>query len=64
MADAVTSQTIQDGEKTAILKFTNVSDGTGESAVKKQMSLRLLKIAQGKLVLLYRQQEYIGQQLE
>ena len=35
MADAVTSQTIQDGEKTAILKFTNVSDGTGESAVKK-----------------------------
>ena len=35
MADAVTSQTIQDGEKTAIVKFTNVSDGTGESAVKK-----------------------------
>ena len=35
MADAVTSQTIQDGEKTAIMKFTNVSDGTGESAVKK-----------------------------
>jgi hypothetical protein len=35
MADAVTSQTIQDGEKTAVLKFTNVSDGTGESAVKK-----------------------------
>ena len=35
MADAVTSQTIQDGEKTAILKFTNVSEGTGESAVKK-----------------------------
>ena len=34
MADAVTSQTIQDGEKTAIVKFTNVSDGTGESAVK------------------------------
>ena len=35
MADTVTSQTIQDGEKTAVLKFTNVSDGTGESAVKK-----------------------------
>ena len=35
MADAVTSQTLQDGEKTAIMKFTNVSDGTGESAVKK-----------------------------
>lgn len=35
MADAVTSQTIQDGERTAVLRFTNVSDGTGESAVKK-----------------------------
>ena len=35
MADAVTSQTIQDGNNTAVLKFTNVSDGTGESAVKK-----------------------------
>ena len=35
MADAVTSQTIQDGERKAILKFTNASDGTGESAVKK-----------------------------
>ena len=34
MADAVTSQTIQDGERVAVLKFTNVSDGTGESAVK------------------------------
>ena len=35
MADTVTSQTIQDGEKKAILKFTNISDGTGESAVTK-----------------------------
>ena len=35
MADVVTSQTIQDGEKIAVLKFTNVSDGSGESAVKK-----------------------------
>lgn len=35
MADTVTSQTIQDGNNTAVLKFTNVSDGTGESAVKK-----------------------------
>ena len=32
MADLVTSQTIQDGARVAILKFTNVSDGTGESA--------------------------------
>ena len=35
MADTVTSQTIQDGERVAILKFTNESDGTGEAAVKK-----------------------------
>ena len=34
MADAVTSQTIIDGPKTAVLKFTNISDGTGEDAVK------------------------------
>ena len=35
MADVVTSQTIQDGQRKAVMKFTNVSDGTGESAVKK-----------------------------
>jgi len=35
MADAVTSQTIQDGPRNAIMKFTNVSDGSGESAVAK-----------------------------
>jgi len=35
MADAVTSQTIIDGQKTVVMKFTNVSDGTGESAVTK-----------------------------
>jgi hypothetical protein len=35
MADAVTTQTIQDGDRLAILKFTNISDGTGESGVTK-----------------------------
>jgi hypothetical protein len=35
MADTVSSQTLYDGSKTAVLKFTNISDGTGESAVKK-----------------------------
>ena len=35
MADAVATQTIQDGAKTAIFRFTNVSDGTGETAVAK-----------------------------
>jgi hypothetical protein len=33
MADAVTSQTILDGERLFIGKFTNISDSTGESAV-------------------------------
>ena len=35
MADAVTSQTLVDGERLAIMKFTNISDGTGETAVTK-----------------------------
>ena len=35
MADAVASQTILDGERLAGLRFTNVSDGTGESNVVK-----------------------------
>ena len=33
MADAVTTQTIIDGERNCVMKFTNVSDGSGESAV-------------------------------
>jgi hypothetical protein len=33
MADAVTSQTILDGDRLFIGKFTNFSDGTGESGV-------------------------------
>ncbi len=35
MADAVTSQTLSDGDNRAVLKFTNISDGTGESSVAK-----------------------------
>lgn len=35
MADTVTSQTLVDGPKWVIQKFTNSSDGTGESAVLK-----------------------------
>ena len=35
MADAVTSQTLSDGDRIAVMKFTNLSDGTGESSVKK-----------------------------
>tara|TARA_R110002167_G_scaffold175325_1_gene374581 strand:- start:192 stop:608 length:417 start_codon:yes stop_codon:yes gene_type:complete len=35
MADAVTSQTLADGDKTAVIKFTNISDGNGESSVEK-----------------------------
>ena len=35
MADAVTSQTIMDGARHVVMSFTNVSDGSGESAVTK-----------------------------
>jgi hypothetical protein len=35
MADAVATQTLLDGERMAIMKFTNLSDGTGESKVLK-----------------------------
>jgi hypothetical protein len=35
MADTVSSQTILDGERLFIGKFTNISDGTGETAVVK-----------------------------
>ena len=35
MADTVTSQTIINGARNLIMKFTNESDGTGESGVKK-----------------------------
>lgn len=35
MPDAVTSQTLFDGSRKAIMKFTNISDGTGEAAVLK-----------------------------
>lgn len=35
MADVVTSQTIINGPRNLIMKFTNESDGTGESGVKK-----------------------------
>ena len=35
MADAVTSTVIADGPRNYIIKLTNISDGTGESAVAK-----------------------------
>lgn len=35
MADAVTTQIVFDGERMAVMKFTNISDGTGETAVAK-----------------------------
>ena len=48
MAAAVTSQTIQDGERNCIMKFTNVSDGTGESAVAKVDVSALASNSEGK----------------
>ena len=35
MADAVTSQTLADGDRIAVVKFTNISDGSGEASVAK-----------------------------
>ena len=35
MADTVASQTLADGPRFTVLKLTNISDGTGESAVTK-----------------------------
>ena len=35
MPDSVASQTLVDGTKNVVMKFTNVSDGTGESAALK-----------------------------
>jgi hypothetical protein len=47
MADAVTSQTLLDGERLAIMKFTNISDGTGETAVTKVNVANLAKNGAG-----------------
>ena len=35
MADTVATQTLLDGDRLVIQKFTNISDGTGETAVNK-----------------------------
>ena len=48
MADAVTSQTLIDGERLAIMKFTNISDGTGETAVTKVNVANLASNGSGK----------------
>ncbi|CAB4131853.1 hypothetical protein UFOVP125_63 [uncultured Caudovirales phage] len=48
MADAVTSQTLIDGERVAIMKFTNISDGTGETAVTKVNVANLTSSGSGK----------------
>lgn len=47
MADAVTSQTIQDGVKVAIMHFTNISDGTGEGTAVKKVDVSALSAMQG-----------------
>jgi hypothetical protein len=47
MADAVTSQTLLDGERLAIMKFTNISDGTGENIVTKVNVANLAPSASG-----------------
>lgn len=43
MVDAVTTQTLFQGDKQVIMKFTNVSDGTGETNVVKVNVANLAK---------------------
>lgn len=47
MADAVATQTLLDGERLVIQKFTNISDGTGEAAVNKIIPANLSRNAYG-----------------
>jgi hypothetical protein len=47
MADTVTTQTLLDGERLVIQKFTNISDGTGEVAVNKVIVANLAPNAFG-----------------
>tara|TARA_R110002020_G_scaffold748_3_gene3721 strand:- start:4046 stop:4444 length:399 start_codon:yes stop_codon:yes gene_type:complete len=47
MADLVASTTIQDGQRLAVMRFTNVSDGSGESAVVKVDASALEAMASG-----------------
>lgn len=47
MADAVATQIIMDGSRKAIMKFTNISDGTGEAAVLK-VNVSTLSAVNGK----------------
>ena len=47
MADTVATQTLLDGERLVIQKFTNISDGTGETAVNKVIVANLAPNAAG-----------------
>lgn len=47
MVDTVTTQTLLDGERLVIMKFTNVSDGTGETAVNKIVVANLAADSRG-----------------
>ena len=48
MADAVATQILFDGERKAIMKFTDISDGTGETKVAKVIPGNLTKSASNK----------------
>ena len=41
MADTVTTQILVDGPRNSVIKFTNISDGTGEAAVDKVVPANL-----------------------
>ena len=47
MVDTVATQTLLDGERLVIQKFTNISDGTGETGVNKVIVANLAPNFQG-----------------
>ena len=48
MADAVATQILLEGDRKVIMKFTNLSDGTGETKVTKVTVANLAKSAAGR----------------
>ena len=45
MADAVTSQTLSDGDRIAVVKFTNISDGNWRKFSCKKVDVSALTLA-------------------
>ena len=63
MADAVASQILEQGERNLVYKFTNKSDGTGESAVLK-VDVSALSPACNEVSILWIQYDISGMEVE